>query len=100
MPRAPHSMALLAGRPRAKRSVFSSRMCFCRSTPLQQADLDAGNLGHRREVRRRGVPDEGIRRVEVDRRRRRRRQPLQRLGDAGERGRSGAGPSMRMSGQA
>ncbi len=33
MPRAPHSMALLAGRPRAKRSVLSSRICFCRSTP-------------------------------------------------------------------
>ncbi len=34
MPRAPHSSALLAGRPRAKRSVFSSSTSRIRSMPL------------------------------------------------------------------
>ena len=34
MPRAPHSSALLAGRPRAKRSVFSTRRSRTRSMPL------------------------------------------------------------------
>ena len=49
MPRAPHSIALLAGRPRAKRRVFSSRIVFCRSTPLQQADIHARDTGDRCE---------------------------------------------------
>src|SRR5215211_6014794 len=34
MPRAPHKSALLAGRPRAKRSVFSTSMSRTRSMPL------------------------------------------------------------------
>src|SRR5277367_5102147 len=34
MPRAPHKSALLAGRPSAKRSVFSIRMSRIRSIPL------------------------------------------------------------------
>ncbi len=36
MPRAPHSSALLAGRPSAKRSVFSIRMSRIRSMPLSR----------------------------------------------------------------
>src|SRR5947209_5035242 len=36
MPRAPHSSALLAGRPSAKRSVFSIRMSRMRSIPLSR----------------------------------------------------------------
>ena len=36
MPRAPHSSALLAGRPLAKRSVFSIRMSRIRSMPLSR----------------------------------------------------------------
>src|ERR1700754_1957101 len=37
MPRAPQSRALLAGRPLAKRSVFSIRMSRIRSMPLRRA---------------------------------------------------------------
>src|SRR3569833_372712 len=37
MPRAPHSSALLAGRPSAKRSVFSIRMSRIRSMPLSRS---------------------------------------------------------------
>ncbi len=44
MPRAPHSMALLAGCPAAKRSVLSSSRSRCRVHPLQQADLDPRHL--------------------------------------------------------
>src|ERR1700742_2517508 len=36
MPRAPHNSALLAGRPSAKRSVFSIRMSRNRSIPLSR----------------------------------------------------------------
>src|SRR5262245_46113440 len=36
MPRAPHSSALLAGRPLAKRSVFSIRMSRIRSMPFRR----------------------------------------------------------------
>ena len=37
MPRAPHNSALFAGRPRAKRSVFSIRMSRIRSTPFSRS---------------------------------------------------------------
>ena len=37
MPRAPHSSALLAGNPSAKRRVFSSNWSEARSIPLRSA---------------------------------------------------------------
>ncbi len=86
MPRAPHSMALLAGRPRAKRSVFSTRIVFWRSTPCSSPISTRETLGTGREMPLLRMPDEGVRAVEVERRRRGGRQPVQRVGDAGEQG--------------
>ena len=45
MPRAPHSMAVLAGHPRATRSVLASNMPFCRSTPCNSAIGTRETLG-------------------------------------------------------
>ena len=63
MPRAPHSMALLAGRPRAKRSVFSTRMAFCRSTPFSRPMSTRETLGTGARCGGDGMPDESIGRV-------------------------------------
>ena len=56
-PREPHSSALLAGRPLAKRRVFSSRVSFCRSMPISRSRLTRLTLapppaGGRRRARR------------------------------------------------
>src|SRR5437763_6748444 len=45
MPRAPHSSALFAGRPSAKRSVFSIRMSRIRSMPLSKPSSTRLTLG-------------------------------------------------------
>ena len=68
MPRAPHSRTLLAGRPRAKRSVFSSRMSRIRSIPLSRTEIDPADpaTGCRRLAV--GLPDEGVGGVEIGRR--------------------------------
>ena len=81
MPRAPHSSALLAGRPLAKRSVFSTSVSRTRSMPLS-SDISTRltrGTGASRAVR---MPDEGVGGGEIGRRRRPRRQPLERVGDA------------------
>ena len=60
MPRAPHSSALLAGRPRAKRSVFSTRMSRTRSMPLSSDMSTRLTRGTGRELAGIGLPDEGV----------------------------------------
>ena len=62
MPRAPQSMALLAGRPRAKRQRVLQQQALLPLHALQQGDVhgrdaaDGGEAGQRG-----GVPDEGVR---------------------------------------
>ncbi len=81
MPRAPHSSALLAGRPRAKRSVFSSSRSRTRSTPRSSAMSTRLTFATGVESAAVGVPDEGVGGGEIGARARRRGEPLQRVGD-------------------
>ena len=78
MPRAPHSSALLAGRPAAKRRVLSSRMSRTRSMPTSSSERHVGDRRDRAQLVRLGFPDERVGGVEVDRRQGRRRQALDR----------------------
>ena len=59
MPRAPQSSALLAGRPRAKRSVFSTRRSRTRSMPLS-SDISTRLTRRTGASRAVGVPDKGL----------------------------------------
>ena len=81
MPRAPHSSALFAGSPRAKRSVFSTSRSRTRSMPLSSDISTRLTRGTGCEPPRLGVPDEGVGGGEIRRGGGRRREPLQRLGD-------------------
>ncbi len=60
MPRAPQSSALLAGRPRAKRSVFASSWSATWLMPLSSSSGTRLTRRDRLEALRRGVPDEGL----------------------------------------
>ena len=84
MPRAPHSSALLAGRPRAKRWVFSTRRSRTRSIPRRSRKVDAVDARNRRQRLAVRAPDEGFRHFEIRLRRGRGRVAFKRLGDAAE----------------
>ena len=84
MPRAPHSSALLAGSPRAKRRVLSTSEIAHPVDAAQQRDVDAVDARDRRERAAVGAPDEGVGGGEIGRGSRGGREPLQRVGDAGE----------------
>ena len=60
MPRAPHSSALLAGRPRAKRAVLASSVSRMRSMPLSSASGTRLTVLTGRKALRLGLPDKGI----------------------------------------
>ena len=84
MPRAPHSSALLAGRPSAKRRVLAASVSRWLSMRLEQRDLDAGDMGHRRQRAHARAPRQRRRRVrQAGAGTGGGRQPLQRGGDAG-----------------
>ena len=59
MPRAPQSRALLAGRPLAKRSVFSTSTSRTRSIPLSSDISTRLTRGNRRQPAVR-MPNEGV----------------------------------------
>ena len=84
MPRAPHSSALLAGRARAKRWVFSTRRSRTRSMPAQERKVDPVDALNRRQRAAVGAPDERLGRLEIGLRRGRGRSALKRFGDAAE----------------
>ena len=81
-PREPHSRALLAGRPLAKRRVFSSRVSFWRSTPMQQVEIDPVDLGHRFQPVAGRMPDIGFGRRDVGAGGGGRGEPVERFCDA------------------
>ena len=60
MPRAPQSSALLAGSPRANRSVFSISMSRTRSMPFQERHLDAIDLAQREAAAAVRMPGERV----------------------------------------
>ena len=60
MPRAPHSSALLAGRPRAKRRVLSSSCSAARSMPLSRPSGWRLTCATARKRFGRGLPHEGL----------------------------------------
>ena len=69
MPRAPHSRALLAGRPLQRSAGCSpaGSRC-CRSTPLQQAEVSTRlTSAYGLQVVVFGMPDVGVRRVQPGR---------------------------------
>ena len=63
--------------------VGDQQVALLRHT-LQQVQIDAGDLRHRRQRRARWVPDEGVRTIQPGQSGRRRREAFQRLGYAGE----------------
>ena len=77
MPRAPQSRALLAGRPAAKRCVFSKSVSRERSIPFKSGRATRLTFGTGCKARRVGMPDERFRLVEVGLARGGRREPLQ-----------------------
>ena len=60
MPRAPQSRALLAGRPLAKRRVFSARVSRTRSMPRRRLISTRLTFGTGREPAPGRLPDEGV----------------------------------------
>ena len=82
MPLAPHNRALLAGKPEAKRSVFSMRMSRTRSIPLSSSSATELTFLTGCSVSSGRMPDEGVAALEVARRRPRRSQAFERQGDA------------------
>ena len=81
MPRAPHSSALLAGRPLAKRSVFSISTSRTRSMPLS-SDISTRLTRATGASRPSGCQTIGVGGGEIGQGGGRRRQPLERVGDA------------------
>ncbi len=67
MPRAPQRSALLAGRPAAKRCVLSIRMSRERSMPLRSGSATRLTFDDGLQMRRLGVPDEGLCGAEIGR---------------------------------
>ena len=86
MPRAPHSIALLAGRPDANRMVFSSSKRLLSFHALQQPDRDARDVRHRGEPGRGRVPDESVGGAEVGPGGGGGGKAFERVGDAAEQG--------------
>ena len=91
MPRAPQSMALLAGRPRAKRRVFSSRMVAGAVDAVQQGDNRRVRRGapapaYAAAARMVRVPDEGVGAVQRQGGRGGGGDAVQRIGDAAQGG--------------
>ena len=84
MPRAPHSRALLAGRPSAKRRGVVDRISRTRSMPRSRSDVDAVDLGDRGKAPAGCVPHEGVGGVELGLQTRRRSDPFERIGDPAE----------------
>ena len=82
MPRAPHSSALLAGRPSAKRRVFSSSVSRAASMPLSSDSGTLAILADRQQAALGRLPDERVARAGAAVRHRARRKPLQRRRDA------------------
>ena len=84
IPRAPHRSALLAGKPRAKRWVFSTRRSRTRSMPRrsERSTRLTRAIGARSPRSARQI--ESLGRLEVGTRRGRGRVALKRLGDTAE----------------
>ena len=78
MPRAPHSSALLAGRPLANRSVFSNRRSRTRSIPLSRPISTRFTFGTGASVCASARHDEGVGGPEIGGGRGRRGEALQR----------------------
>ena len=86
MPRAPHRRTLLGGSP-TRTARYCRTKCRGRGRrALQEADVDAVDLGDRRERALFGAPDEGLGGVEIGLRRGRRREAIEGVGDAAEEG--------------
>ena len=60
MPRAPHSSALLAGRPSANRCVFWCSTSRAWSIPLSSDKRERGHVFDRHEMAGVGFPDKGV----------------------------------------
>ena len=82
VPRTPHSRALLAGRPMAKRRGFSAKGLLLAVDAHQQVEVDPVHLGDRFEPVAGARARHRLRPRRCRRRRRRRGEPVERFGDA------------------